>query len=174
MNWLEIMSAQSPTSFGCINIDNSPSELDVLCVNAFKAVRALNVFDDSLFEKVPSYEKKHLHTWCVEVLAADFWGFFNPDTNFNKESRPVLIDRFIQLYEIGSFLDADEEFKIDLDYQEYIHHNKRFLHIMGIKADQLVKEYEHMLEQMTNFRQRWQATGIDPLVNPTILSLIHI
>ena len=117
MNWLEIMSSQSPTSFGCIDIDNSPSELDVLCVNAFKAVRALNVFDDSLFEKVPSYEKKHLHTWCVEVLAADFWGFFNPDTDFNKESRPVLIDRFIQLYEIGSFLDADEEFKINLDYQ---------------------------------------------------------
>ena len=49
MNWLENMFFEAPTTFGCINLDiNLPTELEVLCVNAFKAVHAANNFDDLL------------------------------------------------------------------------------------------------------------------------------
>ena len=92
--------------------------------------------------------------------------------NCTKDSWPLIINRFIQLYEVGAFFNADEEFKIDIDYVEYIKCNERLLHIMGIKVDQLVKENEYMIEQMSDFCQRWQPTGIDPLVNPPINALL--
>ena len=41
---------EQPTS-GCIDIDNAPTEDKVVCVKASKAVGALSVFDDSVFEK---------------------------------------------------------------------------------------------------------------------------
>ena len=91
--------------------------------------------------------------------------------NCVKDSRHLIINRFIQLYEVGSFFDADEEFKIDIDYVEYIKRDERLIHAYGIKADWLVRENLSMIEHMNDFRKRWQATGIDPLINPPINSL---
>ena len=44
-------------------------------MNAFKVVHIAKLFGDTIFEKVNSYEVKHLHIWCVEVLTAEFWGY---------------------------------------------------------------------------------------------------
>ena len=59
------MTAIKHPTLGCIDIDNAPTEDKVVCVKASKAVGALSVFDDSLFEKIVLYEPKHLLTWCA-------------------------------------------------------------------------------------------------------------
>ena len=60
-------------------------------------MRAFSIFDDSLFEKVILCEVKHLLTWCAEVLTADFWGFFFPESI----TRDEIIIFFIQQYNLG-------------------------------------------------------------------------
>ena len=74
MNWLGIMSFQAPSTFGFINLNSTPTEQQVLCAHAFKSVRDTNIFDHLFFEKVGSFKVKHLHTWCVVVLTAQFCG----------------------------------------------------------------------------------------------------
>ena len=69
---------------------------------------------------------------------------------------------YIPLLLISLFLNFDEEFKIDIDYEQHCH-NEHFFHIIGITAQQLLDESSYMVEHMNAFCQFLQPTGIDLL-----------
>ena len=57
--------------------ENDLNEEQKLILKAYNDVKALNIFPASDFEHIDLADCSHFYKWCVEVLTANFWGFFS-------------------------------------------------------------------------------------------------
>ena len=101
------MTFQGPSPFGRIDTDNAPTKEHVLCVKAFKAVLAANIFNESVFETLICLRTKIYILGALNARVSLVHIKIQPHPH-------TIIDSFIQLYEIGVFVNFAEEFKINI------------------------------------------------------------
>ena len=75
------MDQIQPTQFKKVNANEMPNAEQLLCAKALDAVIALGLFDSDYFKDVDLMSTNHLLSWCVEVLTAHEFEFFQKTEN---------------------------------------------------------------------------------------------
>ena len=75
------MNQIQPTLFNKASPSESPNAEQLLCGKALDTVIALGIFGDHVFMDFGSYPTNHLLKWCIEVLTAHEFKFFERDND---------------------------------------------------------------------------------------------
>ena len=79
------MEQIKPTVFKNVNADEAPNAEQLLCGKALDTVIALGIFDSHVFMDLDLYPTNHLLKWCIEVLTAHEFKFFERDEDIRRD-----------------------------------------------------------------------------------------
>ena len=79
------MEQIKPTVFKNVNAAEAPNAEQLLCGKALDTVIALGIFDSHVFMDLDLYPTNHLLKWCIEVLTAHEFKFFERDEDIRRD-----------------------------------------------------------------------------------------
>ena len=79
------MEQIKPTVFKNVNADEAPNAEQLLCGKALDTVIALDIFESHVFMDLDLCPTNHLLKWCIEVLTAHEFKFFERDEDIRRD-----------------------------------------------------------------------------------------
>ena len=174
--WKEILVRKSknqsmeqikPTFFKKLNANEIPNAEQLLCGKAMDAVITLDLFEQDHFNDLELCPTNHLLKWCVEVLTAHKFNFFQRDED---DRRNRLIDDLKMNFGVDLLLAQNRtyemEFNLKVKYEGFF---RRSLSLFSFddELDLLLDARNNIFEKMDVFRQSWSLENFIREQNPS-------
>jgi len=141
------------TQFKKVNANETPNAEQLLCGKALDSVIALGIFDEYVFMDLDLCPTNHLLKWCVEVLTAHEFKFFERD---DCSKRDKLIEDLKMNFKVDLILannrSYEMEFNLKVKYDAFFRESLElfsFDEALGV----LLEEKNSILARMDAFRE---------------------
>ena len=152
------MEQIKPTQFKRVNTNEMPNAEQLLCGKALDAVIALGLFDTDQFDDVNSFSTNQLLNWCVEVLTAHEFNFFQKGEDVKRNE---LVDAMQVNFEIDCMLSLNLSYEMihqpRLVYESFFIYDQDLLSIdeQMKRIFDILTEKEAIYQRMVQFRESW-------------------
>ena len=152
------MEQIQPTQFKSVNTNKMPNAEQLLCCKALDAVIALGLFDTDQFDDVNTFSTNHLLNWCVEVLTAHEFNFFQKGEDVKRNE---LVEHMQVNFEIDYMLSLNLSYEMShqprLVYESFFIYDQDLLSIdeQRNRIFDILTEKESIYQRMAQFRKSW-------------------